>query len=297
MTYEKFARITFDLVEHLDDMVAYWDSDRRCGFVNSAYKHWFGRGRSELIGVPMEELLGPLYKQNLRFIDAAYAGEKQIFERDIPTPDGSIRSTLATYIPRLEGGHVQGIYVLVVDVTALKRIERELTEAKLEAERRATHDILTGLPNRAHLHDRIRGLVARASAKDSFGVITIDIDGFKKVNDTFGHAVGDSFLIEMAARFKKFVRASDTVIRLAGDEFLVLVSLVEDPSEIDKVADRILAGVQDPFLEGGHILPSVSLGVAHFPRDATTPEDLIVVSDRALYDAKRRRKISRAPDE
>ena len=93
--------LLLDLVDHLDAMLAYWDSQQICRFANMAYKAWFGRGRKELLGTSMKDLLGPLYELNLPYIEAAYRGERQVFERAIPRPDGTSRVTERSYhVPR-----------------------------------------------------------------------------------------------------------------------------------------------------------------------------------------------------
>jgi PAS domain S-box-containing protein len=118
-------------VDHIDAMVAFWDKDQRCVFANNAYREWFGKTREEMLGTRLQDLLGPLYKKNLPYIAAAYAGRKQVFEREIPTPDGtSIRYSLATYTPYIVDGEVQGIFVHVADVTPLKKLEAELRASK-----------------------------------------------------------------------------------------------------------------------------------------------------------------------
>ena len=100
--------LLLELVDSVDAMVAYWGVDRVCVFANDAYREWFGVSRSDLIGKTMQELLGPLYEMNLPYLDAAYAGDVQVFERAIPTPEGGVRASLATYTPRFVNGHVQG---------------------------------------------------------------------------------------------------------------------------------------------------------------------------------------------
>lgn len=282
-------QIVLQLVDHLDAMVAYWDADQVCVFANNAYHDWFGMTRQNLIGMRLEELLGPLYLKNLPYIRAAYKGQKQVFEREIPGPDGRIRHGLATYTPHLVGGQVRGIFVHVADVTPLKALERELRIAKAKAEEAAVHDFLTGLPNRVLLLERINQALAIAKRNHELvALLSLDVDDFKKVNDTWGHSVGDQLLIELASRLKRSLRASETVTRLGGDEFLVLVPGVESETQVEILTGRILERLSQPFeLQEATLSPTFSLGIAFYPRDGETPEALIASSDRALYIAKR----------
>ena len=131
---QQLGDVVLDLVDHLDAMVAYWDRDQVCVFANDAYLAWFGRTKQQMIGTTLEGLLGPLYLRNLPYIRAAYEGKTQVFEREIPAPDGRIRHSLATYTPHVVDGTVRGIFVHVADVTPLKLLQSELrrSEERLE---------------------------------------------------------------------------------------------------------------------------------------------------------------------
>lgn len=282
--------LLLELVDVLDAMVAYWDEQQVCRFANMAYKAWFGRGRAELLGTPLKELLGPLYEKNLPHIEAAYRGERQVFERAIPRPDGSgVRHSLATYIPRRVGGRVVGIFVHVADVEPIKRLEAALKAAKDEAEHLAMHDHLTGLPNRLLLQDRCEAALAQARRSgDKVYLLAVDVDHFKQVNDDHGHPAGDRFLIEVAARIKSCVREYDTVARTGGDEFVVLAAGLPAQDGIEALARRMLAAVRQPCAVGTAVLtPSISIGVAEFPAHGATQESLAWAADHALYAAKR----------
>ena len=282
--------IVLRLVDHLDAMVAYWDSHQVCVFANNAYRDWLGKSREQIVGLTLQELLGPsLYALNLPYIQAAYAGQKQVFEREISAPDGRLRHCLATYTPDIVDGVVRGIFVHAADVTPLKVLEQELQSAKSKAELLATHDFLTGLPNRVLWQDRITHALALAKRQNNMlALLGVDIDDFKKVNDTYGHSGGDRLLVEIASRMKATLRDVDTVVRLGGDEFTILIPELDLESQVELVAKRLLTAIKQPFrLESETMVPACSLGIALYPGDGTTPEALMLNSDRALYAAKK----------
>jgi diguanylate cyclase (GGDEF)-like protein/PAS domain S-box-containing protein len=276
------------LLDHLDAMVAYWDVNEVCVYANNAYRLWFGKNKEQVIGHTLRELLGPIYPLNAPHIRAALEGQLQVFERDIPAPGGAVRHSLATYTPHLVNGKVVGFFVHVADVTPLKDLERQLKAAKEKAEQLATHDFLTGLPNRVLLFDRISQALALLRRKQQMvALLHIDIDDFKKVNDTHGHGVGDRLLIEFASRMKGALRESDTLTRMGGDEFLLLGPEVDSAAQAETIASHVLGRIRHPFQLGElDVAITVSVGIALSPRDGTTAEALIAGSDRALYIAK-----------
>lgn len=289
---EKVNEIILSLLDHLEAMVAYWDGDQRCVFANHAYLHWFGRSREQMVGIALKDLLGPLYAKNLPHIEAVYRGEIQVFERQIPTPSGKVRESLATYTPHIVDGSVRGFFVHVADVSPLKALERELREAKEAAERMASHDFLTGLPNRVLLHDRIEQAftLARRTQKMVAG-ISLDLDDFKQINDLFGHAAGDALLVAVASRARQSVRDIDTVTRIGGDEFFLLFPEVDSHAQMELIASRILLAVRAPLqLDNACVRPSCSLGISIGPPGNRSPQALIDDSDKALYEAKAKGK-------
>jgi diguanylate cyclase (GGDEF)-like protein/PAS domain S-box-containing protein len=278
-----------EIVDHLDAMVAYWDANRTCGFANAAYLAWFGKTRAQAAGRPMQELLGPLYDLSKPYIDAAFRGEKQVFERQMPLPDGEVRHSLATYTPRIVDGQVVGLIAHVADVTPLKQAQEALRLAKEDAEARAAHDPLTGLPNRLLLHETLgRAIAAAVRGRESLAVMSIDADHFKEINDSLGHAAGDRLLVELAARIRRSLRACDTVFRVGGDEFVALVPEIGSAGEARALALRILESMRAPLpLAGGPVVAAVSIGIALMPRPGGTTDALLGAADAALYEAKR----------
>ncbi len=171
-----------------------------------------------------------------------------------------------------------GIYT---DITERKRSEEELW-------RRANFDVLTGLPNRMLLHERLDRALARAGREASVvALLFVDLDGFKPINDRFGHHAGDAVLHGVAERMQSKIRESDTAARLGGDEFVILLQAVGSDDDVRQVAQAVLAAVQEPLKwEGQAIGVSCSIGIALFPRHAHDREGLLAQADAAMYRAK-----------
>ncbi|EPR43379.1 diguanylate cyclase/phosphodiesterase with PAS/PAC sensor(s) [Desulfovibrio sp. X2] len=167
----------------------------------------------------------------------------------------------------------------------------DMTEDKKKEERiryQAHHDSLTGLPNRALFQDRLGMAVARAERRNArLGVCFLDIDDFKRINDSMGHQVGDELLCDVARRLTAFMRAGDTVARLGGDEFVIMAEDLRDQADALRVCERITAAFAEPLAAGGvpHHL-TVSTGVTVFPDDGVNPQMLIRNADLAMYRAK-----------
>ncbi|HXF78495.1 MAG TPA: GGDEF domain-containing protein [Usitatibacter sp.] len=181
-----------------------------------------------------------------------------------------------------------------------RRVQWREREALRRIEYLAHFDTVTGLPNRALLADRLSQELARARrAGDGFAVLLFDLDGFKAVNDTWGHAAGDRVLAAVAERARKCVRASDTVGRLGGDEFLAILPETASAGALG-VAEKLREALKEPYpLEGAAAHLSASIGIALYPAHGEDPESLRRAADAALYEAKRegkdRSKMAPAP--
>ena len=161
-------------------------------------------------------------------------------------------------------------------------------QLKEKIEHLAAFDQLTGLPNRSLFHDRLNQAVAMANRTGKqTALMFIDLDHFKKINDTMGHAAGDQLLKEAAQRISACIRATDTAARLGGDEFTVILQEVADSSFIEFVALRILESFFEPFyLDAGQVSVSASIGISVYLRDAVYPENMLINADKAMYEAK-----------
>lgn len=167
------------------------------------------------------------------------------------------------------------------DISHLKRSEERLAHL-------AHHDPLTGLPNRLMLGARMDHALERAKREGNYlGVLFLDLDRFKNINDTLGHALGDEVLKQVADRLKESVRAEDTVARLGGDEFIVLLEEVHQPEITTHIAEKLLRTLARPYiLNDQEYYFTTSIGISHYPVDGTDAESLLKNSDTALYQAK-----------
>lgn len=159
--------------------------------------------------------------------------------------------------------------------------------------RRSQFDLLTGLHNRFSVEKSLEALADPTADVDIQGIIYLDLDSFKEVNDTYGHQLGDVYLQEVAARMKSQIRPTDLLARFGGDEFAVVVSGARKRGDVDEIASRLTRCFDRPFkVEGQDIRGSVSCGVAYFPDDGTTKESLFKAADRAMYRNKRTKRVT-----
>jgi len=254
--------------------------------------------------------MSPRLKQMMGYEDAELPNRREEFLRrihpeDRPRVDEALRSHFQERKPyeieyrlqRRDGGHtwirtvgqaswdadgrVLRFAGSTVDIDAQKRVEEELAHL-------AHHDTLTGLPNRNLLRDRLPQLLSRARRnRSNVGVMLIDLDRFKLVNDTLGHTVGDQLLVEVARRLLECTRGGDTVARLGGDEFAVLLPDMPDAQKARTVAQKILDRLATPMLLDGHeVYVNASIGITVFPDDSEDQDTLIRNADVAMYSAK-----------
>lgn len=196
--------------------------------------------------------------------------------------DGSTAATVESLEPGADPSLLAFLGQQLADA-----LERHRLRARLE--HLALYDALTGLPNRELLRDRLRGALARAQREGSrVALLYLDLDDFKGVNDRFGHAVGDAVLRAVAARLQGVVRGSDTVARLAGDEFVVVLERIDEGEGVPRVAEALLAAFEAPLEAEGHALRvRPSIGMATWPQDGADAEALMRRADAAMYAAKR----------
>lgn len=189
--------------------------------------------------------------------------------------------TTSRMIRNHDSGDVHELICVSRDISERKRVEERI-------EHQAYHDALTGLPNRSLFQDRVTMAMARSRRTGkSLAILFLDLDYFKDINDTFGHTAGDRLLQEIAARLRVSVRDEDTVARIGGDEFLILLVEVGSEEDARAVADKLLTAMQAPVEVGGRrIRATGSVGMALFPANGEDPDALVEAADRAMYQAK-----------
>ncbi len=265
----------------------YWEMDAELRFT------YVSEGIRKVRGVGPESLIG---KQRWDVTDRAgdteeMARHRATMEAHLPFKDFVLARTNAdgnvTYVSHSgkpifdEKGNFRGYRGVARDITARMRAEEGLA-------RMAHYDALTGLPNRVLLQGRLKRAMARADrAQTLLAVMFLDLDQFKEINDSLGHAVGDSVLKETALRLESCLRATDTVARLGGDEFTILLEDVRTVEEISRVGDKLLQAISERADVAGHELHlSTSIGITVYPLDDQGADTLLRNADLAMYHAK-----------
>lgn len=274
------------IVENSDDAIASRDPERRIVTWNAAAERLFGYSAAEIIGKNVSVLIPPDQETQ-----AAEARERLAAGKAIPaydavrlTKDGRRIDVSVSQSPIMDSaGRMTGVSLIFRDITQRKEAEERIRQL-------AHFDTLTGLPNRALFYDRLGQTIAFAR-RDQYTValLYIDLDRFKAVNDTHGHDAGDALLTAVADRMRLCLRESDTIARVGGDEFIVILPKSSGGPDSIAVAKKLIEAFSAPFNLGHarhEVVISASIGIAAFPSDAEEMEGLIKAADSAMYHAK-----------
>ncbi len=273
------------VADNLPALVALVDRELRYRFVNEAYRSWWGVEPETLLGSSMRDLVGePNFGLLQPHVQKVLLGQRVTFEQEMALA-GKARFVEVTYVPNRDGQEgLDGFMVLVYDVTERKKLELQFAHA-------AHHDALTGMPNRRRLMEVLTLSMLRAQRLNCpLVLLFLDLDGFKAVNDNHGHEAGDALLQAVAQRLRQSVRRTDTVARLAGDEFVVLLECMPRASDVEQVVEKIYAAISAPVVlpSGVQISVRASIGSAGYSggRDVSAHQ-LLAQADAAMYEAKR----------
>lgn len=414
-TVRQNERFLSTLAHNIPGMLAHWTKDLRCNFANREYLNWFNKTAEEVRMAKPQDIIGEeLYRQNEAPMRAALAGNAQSFERTLTRPDGKTVCVWTQYIPDIENGEVQGMFVVVIDITERKRAEMALQESvahtqaildnmfdgvitintsgviesfnaaasrifgyqqeevlgsnvtllmpshyknqheaylhrheesldgsllntlrEVEGKRKdgeafpmslsiskimragrvtfvglvrdisqqrqdeeeiyrlAFYDPLTNLPNRRLLYDRLQQAMLTSSRTDQHAALMfLDLDYFKQLNDSLGHDLGDILLQQVAQRLQSCLREGDSVARMGGDEFVMLMEALslypnEAAAQAEMIAHKVLEALAQPYTLREHsyvITPSI--GIVLFLHQTESIEDLLKKADVAMYQAK-----------
>jgi diguanylate cyclase (GGDEF)-like protein len=262
--------------------IAYFDAGECLRFVNKPHREGFSQGVAERPSRTLKEVLGgEEYAKRKPHIEAALAGRRVTFERHMPG-NGRTYHLQIDYLPEFDAaGQVIGVFALAQDITRRKQHEERLVSAAL-------HDPLTGLANRQLLADRVSLAIAHARRNTcASAVVYLDLDGFKEVNDTLGHDAGDHLLEMVGQRLVAAVREVDTVARVGGDEFAIVLWQVNGALDAASVASKLLETVSKPYgVRGRTVRITISAGVAIYPAHGDDAASLLKSADLALHEAK-----------
>ena len=283
-----------EILRLLDDSlgatVSVVDRDLRFRYVTAGFAQAFNLTWQQMMGMSLRDVYPDnVFDKFLPYLQRALAGEPVSYERLGPIRQHENVWRTVSLNPWRDGsGAVVGVVHSALEVHQLKTTTEALRLANEQLRMLALHDQLTGLPNRHSLNERLDAALTRAArSHDPVALLFIDLDGFKRVNDEFGHAAGDEVLCEVAKRLQLAVRATDVVARFGGDEFVVLLDTEVDSDTPDVVCSRVLAALASPCtFDNGQAVIGASIGVAMHPPLPNQADDLIRRADAAMYLAK-----------
>ncbi|GAA0745430.1 EAL domain-containing protein [Dactylosporangium roseum] len=270
------------LVQHSSDVVSVIDRDGIVSYQSESLERVFGYDPKDAIGQRLPEIMNPEAGTRLREAIDAISGTPyatQVIELPVRHADGHACVVEVTMTNLLGDDNVRGIVLNSRDISERRKLEDQLVHE-------AFHDGLTKLANRALFKDRVEAALRRRGDGE-VAVLFLDLDGFKEVNDSLGHAAGDTLLVRVASRLGDAVRPGDTVARFGGDEFAVLVDTVTDAGAADELAARIIDTLDEHFLiDNQEIHVQGSIGIALTGPDAQDADQLMRNADLAMYRAK-----------
>lgn len=270
------------LFEHNPNAIFLLDPQGSCQSANPAVAHLSGYEPGDILGMPLLSMIMPEAHEEFGLALRDVAGGRTVYlETAVRHRSGRRVELHITMLPMKLEHDVEGVYCIAQDITKRKQDERMINYM-------AYHDALTDLPNRRMFYERLNAMLDDERKPDrSFAILLLDLDGFKGVNDTLGHGIGDETIRFAAKRLKRSVRDDDLLARTGGDEFVVLLPEVSHPRQAAEVAERMLGELSKPFFVQGHSFHlSASVGIAMYPADGEDANTLLRIADLAMYRVK-----------
>ena len=278
------------VINTIPDPVFVKDQSHRQIVLNQAYCRLTGYTVEQLLAKTDDELFSPdeaklLWEQDERVFQSNEECEN---EEQLTDAKGVVHDLATKRSLHKDGAGNKFLVGVMRDITERKRLEEELKQANAALRQGAYHDPLTGLPNRTLFRDRLNQAMEMATTNHRLvALLFLDLDGFKLINDTLGHDIGDLLLKGVAQRLQGSLRGSDTISRLGGDEFTVILPGIPGLPEASTVAEKILNAMTEPFnLNGDIVAVTTSIGISLYPLDAEDIDTLIKHADAAMYRAK-----------
>jgi diguanylate cyclase (GGDEF)-like protein/PAS domain S-box-containing protein len=269
------------ITDNVPAVIARIDMSERYTYINRFVEQVSGESPSDMIGKTVKEVRGPtLYDQIKEYLDRAYAGESVWFEYEA-TYRNRLLHFQTHYVPDKDSkGQVRGVYALTTEITHIKNVERELL-------RLAHQDALTGLANRRYFNEQSASLLRQACQRRAPVLMAVlDVDNFKSINDTYGHAAGDLVLAEVGRCLQSFMHEGAVVARIGGDEFVILCDHVTAEIAAETFVRTLWEKLHVAVRTGGHCIDvHISMGAVFF-KGSATQDTLMKLADEALYLAK-----------
>jgi len=257
---------------------------------------YVNKGACEATGYTKEELLSKtvydinlgLTKEDELKIKKNMQIEHSILNRAVHTRKDSSTYHVQAYIHTLKYNGIDAYVIFDTDITELIETEKLLKKESQKLVHQAHHDTLTNLPNRTLFKDRLsQSIISAKRNKTQFALLFIDLDQFKKINDTLGHHIGDEVLIEASRRFEDAIREEDTLARLGGDEFTIILKNITSIQDIAHISQKIVESIKKPIrIDDKTLFISSSIGISLYPKDSEDENDLLKFADTAMYKAK-----------
>jgi diguanylate cyclase (GGDEF)-like protein/PAS domain S-box-containing protein len=270
------------VTDNIPALIAQFDAEQRYRFANAFHRKAFGLDPAGMLGRSLGEVHGRAAQGRLQaHVQAALRGETVLFEGEQELY-GQLYHYQSHYVPDVAvDGAVRGFFALTFDITAQKQAQQELA-------RLARYDSLTGAANRRHFEERLQQAIARSRRSGAaLALFYLDIDHFKRINDSLGHGVGDEVIVEFSHRLSACVHDGDLVARLGGDEFVILVEDVATPAAAEQIAARLVVAMHDDVAtSAGRVTITTSVGIA-YASGSLDPIAVVALADQALYAAKK----------
>ena len=286
-----------EILDHIHDSIISTDLDGKIQSYNKGSERLLGFTKEEAIGKNILDIYSSANDFDLKYIiELLEKNNEYDMEAYLTKKDGT-KIICDIYLSSVkdENGDISGMVGYSLDITDKKEAQKLIEIQAQKLQHQAYYDILTDLPNRALFNDRLSQSIKTANRdNEEFALLFIDLDKFKQINDSLGHGVGDMVLIEAAKRLKDAIRDVDTLARIGGDEFTIILNKLQNKEGASIVSKKIIDTMRAPIsVNNQDLYISASVGISIFPTDAQYAHNLIKFADEAMYKAKEHRNAFR----